>query len=131
MPSAGDVCFPIGVEIAGLSKQAELIGGGVFFSGFGAYVFSLLPVEQALCIQLFEALGNGGQLLDVLEEHLLDGWSAQAGSRMVKGHIGATIGEFGLSVNGGNLRSGKKRANEKRPSVTTMRGSMAASWRSR
>ena len=90
------------------SKQAELIGGGVFFSGFGARVFRLLPVEQSLCIQLFEALGNGGQLLNVLEEHLLDGGSAQAGSRMVEGHIGAAICEFGLSVNGGNLRSWKE-----------------------
>ena len=99
---------PIRMEIAGLSKQAELIGGGVFFGGFGAYVFRLLPVEQSLCIQLFEALGNGGQLLDVLEKHLLDGWSAQAGRRMVERNVGAAIGEFRLSVNGGNLRSGKE-----------------------
>ena len=90
------------------SKQAELIGGGVFFSGFGTCVFRLLPVEQSLRIQLFESLGYGGQLLNVLEEHLLDGWSAQAGRRMVKGHIGAAISEFGLSVNGGNLRSWKE-----------------------
>ena len=93
----------IGMEIAGLSKQAELIGGG-----FGAYVFRLLPVEQSLRIQLFESLGYGGQLLDVLEEHLLDSRSAQTGRRMVKGHIGAAIGKFGISVNGGNLRSRKE-----------------------
>ena len=87
-----------------------MIGGGIVFGGFGACVFRLLPVEQSLRIQFFESLGYGGQLLNILEEHLLDGWSAQAGRRMVKRHVGATICEFGLSVNGGNLRSREKSA---------------------